>query len=209
MPTAPQAMGMLMTTTERTSRGATMRVERLEFPSPRSTEGSEGVGRRTHREPPKLNPTFVDVDLADLRRMRSGLGDEESRVSYWRRIVQARIDLITTKNRPGDRGEGLARVLADSRSSHRRLAALRVDSVNSLPPLPDLAELWDRVIPDDPHDRALLVAQLQQAEKELSEYRHELHRRIDEATQELIARYRETPSLALTALHERLASPQA
>lgn len=204
MNSALRAMGKLMTTSEdHLEEGAAMTVERLEFPSQRGAGRTAG---RRERTAPQRNPTFADVDLAELRRMRTGLGDEEARVSYWRRIVQARIDLITTRHRPGERGEGLARVLADSRASHRRLAALRVDSVESLPPLPDLADLWDRVIPTEEHDRTALVAQLQEAETTLSEYRHEVHRRLDEVTRELIARYRENPTLALTALNERLAA---
>jgi hypothetical protein len=147
---------------------------------------------------------FADVELAELRAMRFGLNDEESKVSYWRRVIQARIDLLGARERPGDHGEGLSRVLADARSSHRRLAALKVESVDSLPPLPDLADLWSRMIPQDPLDREELASQLRDAELRLSEYRHELHLRIDKVTGELIARYREDPTLALTALHERL-----
>ena len=179
-----------------------MKVAQVQFPPPRS--GGTRSKSRDSRIPPQRDATFADVELAELRAMRSGLTDEESKVSYWRRIVQARLDLLGARARPGDRGEGLARVLADSRSSHRRLAALKVESVESLPPLPDLAELWSRMIPSDPLDREDLADHLRQAEVRLSEYRHELHLRIDKVTGELIARYREDPTLALTALHERL-----
>ncbi|MFN8125060.1 MAG: hypothetical protein U0R64_00905 [Candidatus Nanopelagicales bacterium] len=180
-----------------------MKVDQTQSPPPRSAAG----GRRTvGRIPPQRDVTFANIELAELRAMRSGLNDEESKVSYWRRIVQARIDLLVSRDRPGERGEGLARILADSRASHRRLAALKVESVESLPPLPDLAGLWDRMIPDDPLEREELAEHLREAEARLSEYRHELHLRIDKVTGELIARYREDPTLALTALHERLMS---
>lgn len=171
-----------------------MDVQRLAFPSQRSTR----------KEAPRRNPAFRDCDLAQVRRMRKGLTDEEARVSYWRRIIQARLDLLRSKERAGVTGQRLSRILSDSRVSHRRIAALSVDSVDELPPLPDLADLWERVVPDDPDERAALIAALQDAEATLSDYRHELHQRIDRATGELIARYREDPGLALTALHERL-----
>ena len=44
------------------------------------------------------------------------------------------------------------------------------------------------------------LADLAHAELQLSAYRAALHRKLAAATQELIARYREDPSLALTAL---------
>ena len=78
------------------------------------------------------------------------------------------------------------------------------DSASGLPPLPDLAELWQQMTPDDPDARAELLLALREAETRLSDYRRELHERIDHETGELIARYRENPALALTALHERL-----
>ena len=34
--------------------------------------------------------------LADLRALRESLRDEEQRVSYWRQLVQGRLDLVRT-----------------------------------------------------------------------------------------------------------------
>ena len=47
-------------------------------------------------------------------------------------------------------------------------------------------------------DRA--TGELRAAEATLSSMRHEIHQRLDEATAQLIARYRQEPALALTAL---------
>ena len=44
------------------------------------------------------------------------------------------------------------------------------------------------------------LARLADAEHQLSAYRRGLHERLDAATGELIARYREEPALALRAL---------
>ena len=73
--------------------------------------------------------------------------------------------------------------------------------VDDIPPLPDLAGLWDRIVdPSDTAGMAALEEDLAGAERQLSDYRSDLHRRIGAATSELIARYREEPSLCLTAL---------
>ena len=154
---------------------------------------------------PHRNEAFDAVPLADLRRMRTGLGEEESRVSYWRRILQARLDLIRSKDEVSVQVSKLNRVLADARVSHRRVAALSVEPLTDLPPLPDLAELWERLVDEsDPKAKARMIENLEQAESDLSDYRRNLHQRIDRVTAELIARYREEPKLALTALNERL-----
>jgi hypothetical protein len=56
------------------------------------------------------------------------------------------------------------------------------------------------VSPSDEVATTALVADLRLAEAQLSAYRSALHRRIGEATGELIARYREQPDLCLAVL---------
>jgi hypothetical protein len=67
--------------------------------------------------------------------------------------------------------------------------------------VPDLQLLWEREVePTDEIGRARLDADLSAVEEDLSAYRSALHRRIDSATTELIARYRENPKECLRAL---------
>jgi hypothetical protein len=81
---------------------------------------------------------------------------------------------------------------------------ITVVPVDEIPPLPNLAELWDRrVSDDDAAGQVALDAALALAERQLSDYRQALHGRITEATTELIARYRDQPDLCLTALPAR------
>ena len=62
-------------------------------------------------------------------------------------------------------------------------------------------QLWTRVVDSrDAEAVADFLAELQAAERDLSAIRREIHRRLDEATAQLIARYRQDPTLALTAL---------
>lgn len=156
------------------------------------------------RPAPARDPVYAAVDLNELRRMRTGLAKEESKVSYWRRIIQARIDVISSSGSSAAPVDRLAELLADARTSHRRVAALSVEPLDDVAPLPDLAELWHQVAGDAPAERQELVDALSRAEADLSAYRRLLHDRIDQVTAELIARYRQNPSLALTALNERM-----
>jgi hypothetical protein len=55
----------------------------------------------------------------------------------------------------------------------------------------------------DPNDAAAVadaLHRLRTAEQQLTEYRKALHSRLDQATKELISRYREDPVSALVAL---------
>ncbi|MFL6238815.1 MAG: hypothetical protein ACJ735_04875 [Actinomycetes bacterium] len=157
------------------------------------------------RPRPERSDDFVHLSLGRLRAYRQALGDEENRVSYWRRIVQARLDLV----RAGARGdpvhsENLRQVLAQAPSTTGRTALVTIVPVDDIPPLPDLAGLWERDVHpgDDEHNRKL-ARDLELVEKQLSAYRTALHARISAATSELIARYRDQPGLCLSALPGR------
>ena len=172
----------------------------------REHEAAE-LARRTDRKRARLarpapvrEDRYAQVELADLRRMRSALADEEMRVSYWRRIFQARLDVLHAES-PVTEVSDLARVLADAPSAHRRLANISLISVDDVPALPDLGELWVREVDRSrPEAAAALEPDLTDAEQRLSDHRRSLHDAIDGVTRELIARYREDPNLALTAL---------
>ena len=88
-------------------------------------------------------------------------------------------------------------VLTDHQRSSQRLAMQTLDGHLELPPLPDLTVLWESQ-PQDADDD--LLVRLAAAERQLSDYRRGLHERLDAATGELIARYRDEPTLALRAL---------
>ena len=156
---------------------------------------------RAAAPPPERSAAYDGLSLTDLRALRAELGAEETRVSYWRRIIQARLDLVRLQQPDSDPVADLARVLTDATSSVRRLAHIDVQPIDDVLPLPDLAELWSRQV--DTSDAAALErleSDLAKAELDLSAFRRELHRRIDLVTGELIARYREQPLLALQIL---------
>lgn len=155
------------------------------------------------RTPQRVTPVRTDehahLSLDELRTYRTTLSQEESRVSYWRRILQARLDLL----RAGTEADSsaLRPVLTDARVGAGRRALVEIMPFDDVPPLPDLAGLWDRLVdPTDAEAVAALDADLAEAEQQLSEYRSALHQRIGAATGELIARYRDEPTLCLSAL---------
>jgi len=158
---------------------------------------------RAATPPPERDAVYDQMSLQDLRSARAELSEEETKVSYWRRIIQARLDLVRLDRVDADPVADLRRVLTDANSSRQRLAYIDARPVDDVPPLPDLAEIWGRFVdPDDAEEVARLDRDLDAAERELSAYRRELHGRIDSITDELIARYREQPLLALQILPE-------
>jgi hypothetical protein len=162
------------------------------------------------RPVPERSDDFVHLSLNRLRAYRQALSDEENRVSYWRRIVQARLDLVRA-GVTGDpaHSENLRQVLTQAPQTTGRKALVTVVPIEDIPPLPDLAGLWERdVHPQDDAHNERLAHDLDLAEKQLSAYRSALHARITAATTELIARYRDQPGLCLTALPARAEKPR-
>lgn len=155
-----------------------------------------------HAEPPQVSDTFAHLTLVGLRSYRKALAQEENRVSYWRRILQARLDMVLAAD-PGQVGsmDNLRPVLTNERVGSGRTALIDVLPVEDIPPLPDLEELWDRhPRPGDAAYNDDLLEHLSKAERQLSAYRSALHIRIQSATNELIARYRADPAQCLSVL---------
>lgn len=154
------------------------------------------------RPVPVRNADYAHLSIEALREYRRALTAEEGKVSYWRRILQARLDVVEAGSgaREVDHAH-LRPLLTSERVGAGRSALVEVLPVDDIPPLPSLAELWDRrVDPSDEPGTASFVHDLRVAEAQLSAYRNALHRRIGEATGELIARYREQPELCLSVL---------
>jgi hypothetical protein len=148
---------------------------------------------------------WADLSLDDLRLYRRRLAEEEEKVSYWRRLVHARIDVLEAEahhERPL-RLDELIRVLGDTGTGRTRTALVSVRAADDLPELPVLADMW--VTELDPNDTVAVgaaIGRLRQAEGQLTDYRRALHGRLDNATSELIARYRVDPPSALVAFRK-------
>ena len=153
--------------------------------------------------------TVPSEDLAGPRpaaaaRLPPRLEAEEDKVSYWRRLAHARIDVLEAQSghggtllavgpgagagRHGVRARAGGRWSASSRPT--RCPSCRSSTRCGAPPRPATT----RRRPTD------AVEGLRTAERQLTDYRHALHERIDEATRELILRYRDDPRAALTLI---------
>ena len=167
--------------------------------TPLALAGRPAARRVTTRPSPQRTTEHAHLTLEALRAYRKALAAEEGRVSYWRRIIQARLDVV----RAGSDlvSDNLKPVLTDARVGAGRSALVEIVPSDDIPPLPSLAGLWERQVdPTDPVAVAALEVDLDAAEHQLSEYRSALHVRLGAATSELIARYRDEPNLCLTAL---------
>ncbi len=161
--------------------------------------GASAGGFPAVTEPPRK---WSELSLDGLRAYRRTLAAEEEKVSYWRRLVHARIDVLEAgahHERPLTIQE-LVRVLGDTGAGHGRSALVTVEAADPLPDLPVLDEMWvTELDPHDPMAVADAVSRLHVAEVQLTDYRRALHQRLDDATQHLIERYQEDPGSALVA----------
>jgi len=155
---------------------------------------------------PKTETTLQQMPLKELRTYRKSLTDEEERVSYWRRLVQFRVNLIKTQKEAGTiTTRELVRSLGSTGSGSRRQKLLSMEPQSELPQLPGLDELWTSAINlSDEEGTNRLVEELTRVEKLLSQYRTALHACIDGATHELIVRYKNDPNLSLELFPEKV-----
>ena len=143
------------------------------------------------------------LNLKQLRDYRAELGAEEDKVSYWRRLSQARMDVLQAQANTHSTlsFDDLVKVLGDTGTGLTRRALVQFKVADPLPDLPALSEMWATdVDPLNDVQVANALERLDAAEHKLSAYRLALHERIDEATRELILRYRADPRAALAAI---------
>lgn len=159
--------------------------------------GKDPVARRRTITNAESSPHLADLDIPQLREYRHRLTDEEEKVSYWRRLAHARIDLLEAESRTEGTlsMEDLVRVLGDTGAGRTRKVLLSVRASDALPDLPELDDMWATEV--DPHDAdqvADAVRRLRDAEAQLTDYRRALHERIDACTAQLVDHYQRDPA---------------
>jgi hypothetical protein len=137
--------------------------------------------------------------LDDLRTLRESLREEEQRVSYWRQLVQGRLDLVRTaldgSHPSADDLASLAAARPRDGARRRSPAATSLALDGLISPLAGLEDLWDAPIAwDDPAALHRLERGLVEAEVKLSAYRRALHERIDGCTAQLVDHYQRDPA---------------
>jgi hypothetical protein len=165
-----------------------------------------------------LDPAFLDGlearDAAELRAMRNDCQAEEARLSYQRRLLQGKLDIVRAEAARRGAGDGLGlidvlpRILADEPTDHPREAragGMYRPSEDRRGDDDVLAGELSRIPDLDDEGLVTLVTELVQAERNSSELRAEVLRRLDTLQAELIARYR----LGGVSLDDILTQPES
>lgn len=158
-----------------------------------------------------LDPDYVDqladLDIAEVRSRRAACQHREESVSYLRRVIQVRLDLLGTElarrqdgAAPATVDELLAR-LPEVLSEHSRAPGLgQAPRELQLPEIDDeLTGVVDGIIGPgqlsvlhelDVDDMGSIIDQLEALEHQVSSTRRQLHSQIDRLQSEITRRYR-------------------
>ncbi len=155
-----------------------------------------------------LEPEYLadlsEIDLDELRSRRDTAEDVESQISYYRRLLHGRMDLLNfeLRRRSGEEERSLLDALPEILASGMVLGGEpNLRHIETMPPLPTTTgrRLIDRImddgiltqlpeLTDDEVNEAL--ERLSEVEGELSSQRKQLHVVIDALQNEIVARYR-------------------
>ena len=155
-----------------------------------------------------LEPEYLDAldsaDLDDLRSRRDTAEELEAQVSYYRRLIHGRMDLLDfeLKRRRGEEERTLMEALPEILASGLLMGGdPNLKHLGTMPPLPSETgrRLIDKImddgvltqLPDLSDDEvAEALERLAEVEAGLSDQRRQLHTVIDRVQAEIVARYR-------------------
>lgn len=155
-----------------------------------------------------LEPEYLEdlesLDLDEVRRRRDTAEDVEAQVSYYRRLLHGRMDLIDfeMRRRSGQEDRTLLEALPEILARGMVLGSEpALKHIETMPPLPSVTgrRLIDKIMDDgvlaslpELTDEELVEAldRLREVESELSGQRRQLHGVIDKLQDEMVARYR-------------------
>lgn len=155
-----------------------------------------------------LEPAYLEsldeLDLGELRRRRATAEDVESQISYYRRLLHGRMDLINfeLRRRSGEEERSILEALPEILASGMILGSEpTLRHIETMPPLPSITgrRLIDKImddgvltsLPDLSEDELHeAIDRLREVETELSSQRRRLHEVIDKLQDEIVSRYR-------------------
>jgi hypothetical protein len=155
-----------------------------------------------------LEPEYLDnlsgLDLDELRRRRHTAEDVESQISYYRRLLHGRMDLLNfeLRRRGGEEERTLLEALPEILASGMVFGEEpNLRHIETMPPIPSKTgrRLIDKIMDDsvltqlsDLSDDDVVEAldQIQEVETEMSNQRKQLHAVIDTLQSEIVARYK-------------------
>ncbi|MGH8951084.1 MAG: hypothetical protein ACRDX9_06650 [Acidimicrobiia bacterium] len=155
-----------------------------------------------------LEPDYLDdiaeVDLDELRRRRESAEDVEAQISYYRRLLHGRMDLLNfeLRRRSGQEERTLLEALPEILATGMVLGnEPNLRHLETMPPLPTSTgrRLIDRIMDDGiltqlpeltSEELSEAIDRVHEVEAELSAQRRQLHSVIDALQDEIISRYR-------------------
>lgn len=155
-----------------------------------------------------LEPEYLEgldqLELDELRRRRDTAEDVETQISYYRRLLHGRMDLLNfeLRRRDGEEERTLLEALPEILASGMVLGSEpTLRHIETMPPLPSKTgrRLIDKIMDDgiltqlpdlDEDELRAAVEDLHDVETTLSEQRRELHSVIDALQDEIVDRYR-------------------
>jgi uncharacterized protein (DUF433 family) len=162
-----------------------------------------------------LEPEYLDglpeLDLDEVRRRRVTAEDVEAQISYYRRLLHGRMDLLDfeQRRRRGEEERSIIDALPEILAKGMILGSEpTLRHIETMPPLPSVTgrRLIDKIMDDgvltnlpELTDEEITEAleRLREVESELSVQRRQLHQVIDTLQEEMVSRYRsqqdETP----------------
>lgn len=167
-----------------------------------------GVSDGKRRIDVVLEPEYLegldDLDLDEVRRRRDTATEVEAQISYYRRLLHGRMDLLDfeQRRRRGDEERSIIEALPEILAKGMILGSEpSLRHIETMPPLPSVTgrRLIDKIMDDgvlanlpELSDEELVEAieRLREVETNLSGQRRQLHQVIDALQDQMIARYR-------------------
>jgi hypothetical protein len=155
-----------------------------------------------------LEPEYLadlsDVSLEELRERRESAEDVEAQISYYRRLLHGRLDLLDfeLRRRNGQEERTLIEALPEILAAGMTFGSEpSLRHIETMPPIPTTTgrRLIDRIMDDGiltqlpeltEEELTEAIDRLGEVEQELSAQRRQLHTVIDALQDEIIARYR-------------------
>jgi hypothetical protein len=155
-----------------------------------------------------LEPEYVeglsDLELNELRRRRDTAEDVEAQISYYRRLLHGRMDLLDfeQRRRAGEEQRSILEALPEILAKGMILGSEpNLKHIETMPPMPSITgrRLIDKIMDDgvlanlkELADDEIIEAidRLREVETQLSVQRRQLHQVIDTLQDEIVSRYR-------------------
>ncbi len=153
---------------------------------------------------PEYLEGLADLELNEVRRRRDTAEDVEAQISYYRRLLHGRMDLLDfeVRRRSGAEERTILEALPEILANGLILGSEpSLRHIETMPPLPSVTgrRLIDKIMDDgvlaslpelSDEELAEAMERLREVENQLSGQRRQLHQVIDTLQDEIVSRYR-------------------